>query len=49
MDSFNMEMENLICLSFGKESADPEGDVLIEEHFFIDKEQNNWLNNDALW
>jgi hypothetical protein len=54
MEAFNMEMENLICLSLGGSgggggTADPELDVLIEEHISIGEELNGLLNNDALW
>lgn len=54
MEAFNMEMENLICLSLGGRgggggTADPELDVLIEEHISIGEELNGLLNNDALW
>lgn len=54
MEAFNMEMENLICLSLGGSgggggTADPELDALIEEHISIGEELNGLLNNDALW
>ena len=53
-EAFNMEMVNLICLSLGGNgggggTADPELDVLIEEHISIGEELNGLLNNDALW
>lgn len=53
-ETFDMEMESLICLSMqggggGGSSADPDLDVLINEHLSMGEELNGLLNNSNLW